>query len=235
MAVTPPNLPYPENESVAGLFSWGRNLIQALQSWINDMGSNTGGQPTGSILATVGDVPAGYLPMEGQILKRTEHPGLFRVIGTRWNTGDVPPDSFRLPDARGRVPRMDEATYGGRDQHVLTRDDLPQFSLDVTDPGHDHEFNPAAHNHQLHDPAHAHGVNAAPLVQGGTTAPGGQTGGVPGVMITDQAQTGISIDSAYADGTISVETTGIQVHTGGKSTAINLQPSFFGVTWCIKS
>jgi tyrosinase len=63
--------------------------------------------PVGSILAYAGrgvyDVPVAWLPCDGATVGRARYPDLFSAIGTAH--GAPYPDSFCVPDLRGRFPR----------------------------------------------------------------------------------------------------------------------------------
>lgn len=59
--------------------------------------------PIGTIVAWPGvTVPEKWARMHGQTLNRADYPGLYNVLGTRFNTGGETSAQFRLPDARGR-------------------------------------------------------------------------------------------------------------------------------------
>lgn len=100
--------------------------------------------PVGSIIAYVGDVdnpPDGWYRCTGSILLRATYPELFAVIGTTYNGGGVPSDSFQLPDLRGRG--LHGAGYeGGTGGYTFTMGErlgAKAKTIDVTQiPAHSH-------------------------------------------------------------------------------------------------
>jgi microcystin-dependent protein len=60
--------------------------------------------PVGTVVAWPGlTAPTKWHLLDGSVLVRTEYPGLFNVLGTRYNTGGETSAQFRLPDMRGRT------------------------------------------------------------------------------------------------------------------------------------
>ena len=65
---------------------------------------DTGAVPPGTVAAFAGtNPPPGWLPTDGSAVSRTQYPGLFAAIGTRYGGGGVGSTTFNLPDLRGRV------------------------------------------------------------------------------------------------------------------------------------
>lgn len=68
---------------------------------------------TGTVLAYAGSTaPAGFLFCHGQVVARADHPNLFAVIGTTYNTGGETSAQFRLPDLRAEFIRGLDAGRG---------------------------------------------------------------------------------------------------------------------------
>lgn len=91
------------------------------------------GVPVGTVIAWPGgaadSIPDGWLVCDGRILRRSEYPELFAVIGTYYGTGGGE-DTFRLPDFRGLFLRgLDDpdgpggAEPAGRDPDLAERID----------------------------------------------------------------------------------------------------------------
>ena len=83
--------PYPSGQSPAELLNWAQKLVRFLS------GASEVGTPSGTIVLKIGEVPQGWLPIQGQLLKRATYPGLFLAVGTGWTAVADPVDSFRLP------------------------------------------------------------------------------------------------------------------------------------------
>lgn len=64
---------------------------------------DAGSIPPGTVAAFAGtNPPPGWLPTDGSAVPRTQYPGLYAAIGTRYGAGDGS-TTFNLPDLRGRV------------------------------------------------------------------------------------------------------------------------------------
>jgi microcystin-dependent protein len=60
--------------------------------------------PVGTIVSWPGlFAPEKWHLCDGSVLNRADYPGLFNVLGTRFNTGGETSAQFRLPDLRGRT------------------------------------------------------------------------------------------------------------------------------------
>lgn len=97
--------------------------------------------PIGTVLPTAANnAPTGYLMARGQVALKTEYAALFAAIGTTYNVGGEPSNSFRLPDLRGRIPVGNDAgagrlssngnlgNSGGSESHKLNTPQLPAHS-----------------------------------------------------------------------------------------------------------
>jgi microcystin-dependent protein len=75
---------------------------QSVKSYVDN---NSGGIPTGSILAdTTGSVPTGFLECDGAAVSRTTYSNLYAALGVMYGNGDGS-TTFNLPDMRGQFLR----------------------------------------------------------------------------------------------------------------------------------
>lgn len=52
----------------------------------------------GQIMTYAGeDIPAGFLPCDGRMLRRQNHPKLFKILRTKYGDGDGSNTAFNLP------------------------------------------------------------------------------------------------------------------------------------------
>lgn len=79
---------------------WTAPALAGAQPYIGEI------QCTGSTFA-----PAGFLPLEGQLLSIADYPTLFNLIGTIY--GGDGQNTFALPDMRGRAIVAADTTNGG--------------------------------------------------------------------------------------------------------------------------
>lgn len=237
--------PAPQNDSPQALYKWAMDLLQRFSLEEQRKASSNENSSTympGHRIAWGGaTIPEGWLWENGQILDKLSYPGLFGVYGNRYSLEDDPEGTFRLPDTRGRVPMYlegEEEFYGGESEVFLTEDHLPEVELEVTDPGHTHEFSGSPHTHGVTDPGHTHAtvggvaINAgsAGVTTGSTNRP--LTSG--GALVISSAVTGVTVNSATAEGTNAQAETGITVKLNGKGEAVALTPPWFYSRWIVK-
>lgn len=99
-------------------------------------------------------LPDGFMWADGSEISRTTYAALFAVIGTNYGAGNGQ-TTFNLPDKRERVtvgykagstagtPNATLGTLGaagGENKHTLTKAEIPNYNLTVTDPGHTHSY-----------------------------------------------------------------------------------------------
>jgi microcystin-dependent protein len=91
--------------------------------------------------------PRGWATCDGQILPINQNQSLFALMGTTY--GGDGRTSFGLPDLRGRSPRHNGGTNGGKageETHPLTEAEIP---------GHDHTVQGTNNAQNLIDPTDA--------------------------------------------------------------------------------
>ena len=161
------------------------------------------GIPVGAILAwPASSVPTGWLECYGQAVSRTTYAALFAAIGTAYGVGDGA-TTFNLPDMRGRTVAGEDdmggssanrltglgngvdgdtlGATGGLESTTIAQANIPNYSLPVTDPGHQHGFTVLTNQ--------IAGSPAVQFIQ--EIAPTGQ----PGPRQVASATTGISVAS----------------------------------------
>jgi microcystin-dependent protein len=231
------SFPYLQSKELGAVFTWAQQLVTQLNQFVNNL--NAGTMP-GTVQATAASqIPAGWVACEGQLFSKADSPVLYRAIGDRYAKGDEPETHYRLPDARDRVIRHSEAAYGGEQTRVIGKNHLPAYDLPVTDPGHIHEFTPAAHMHNVTDPQHTHGMAGSPMSAGSQVNVGGGAEpamvGAGGGTTVQYAGTGVTVDPALADGAVERSATGLVVHSDGGGETFDLVPAFLGLRWIIKT
>ena len=87
-------------------------------------------------LFAFGDVPANWLPCQGQLLPIAQNQPLFTVLGTTFGGNGT--TTFALPDLRGRAPvasgqgdglqNYNLGQTGGNETHALTTPEMPGHS-----------------------------------------------------------------------------------------------------------
>lgn len=195
----------------------------------------------------------GWKVCNGQSLRKDEYPRLFSIIGGSF--GETP-DTFRLPDLRGRVPigadgaaALAPLSIGGAASVTLSVDQMPLHDHPVSDAGHGHTFTPTPHGHTVTDPGHAHGItdpghtHTAAIVDvdsagAGSVAEGaepGNTGSATTGITVQSATTGISVGDASAGGDIGTATTGITVGAAGSGQAVPILPPYLAVYWMVRT
>lgn len=92
-------LPYPKTKTLEGIIDWAESLVQALSQGTSDA------VPVGTVVAYVGlTPPPGWLHCGiNQVITRAEYPGLWRLLGTQFNTGGEAPDEARLPNGNAEA------------------------------------------------------------------------------------------------------------------------------------
>lgn len=156
-----------------------------------------GGVPAGTISATVRAINAestsststapdrGYFWPFGQVKKQNAAPNLYRVCGSRFNTGGEAADEFRLPDLRGRMLiGMDNmggtdagrhsltnavGTVGGAETHTLSTSNMPYHNHGVA--SHQHGYTPSGS-------VSITSISGSVSISGTTSSDGGHNHGV---------------------------------------------------------
>jgi microcystin-dependent protein len=138
------------------------------------------GNPPGTVITFAGSTaPTGYLACSGQQVDRVTYADLFAAVGTVFGVGDGT-TTFNLPDLRGEFVR---GWDNGRGIDSGRAFGSTQNSANL------------AHSHTITDPGHQH--NATLTDDTRNVADGGVTGGnVPTTAVTDNAVTGITVDSS---------------------------------------
>lgn len=219
----------------------------------------TGDSLTGDLKMTfqLGD-RSGWLVANGRTLRKAQYPDLYRFLAGQVSETE---DTFDLPNLRDRFP-VGAGAYapllgtGGTEQTVLSVDNLPDYELQVTDPGHDHETTQAPHvhtltmdphDHTVTDPGHQHqahnhadgskDVEDAMIAPTPVPSPAqiANTGTATTGITIDEATTTGDADEAEIDLTINTASTGISVSSGGGGEAIRIIPPSIGVNWLIKT
>lgn len=178
--------------------------------------------PVGSILAWPGlTAPEKWALLDGSVLTRTDYPGLFNVLGTRYNTGGETSTQFRLPDMRGRTV-VGRDSMGGTPAGRVSAgvSGVDGLTLGATGghqalQNHEHPATLAPHSHTITDPGHAHAlpgqtVQSSTSGWSGAASPFGYAG-----TNTLTAVTNISINSASP---------ALSVAAAGTGTGQNMMP-----------
>ena len=229
-------VPAPFGQEPEQWYPWAQSLVD----WL-DKKFGIGGSPrVGGVQGITGEVrtwsgataPDGWGACEGQVLKRADNAGLFKVWGTRWNTGGEAGDEFRAPDARGKaILGFNGSVYGGSDTVTLIKENLPLVALSVDDEGHSHPVEIDPHTHTVNDPGHVHSVGSALAGGSAITVGGGATSvnlGANTTLSAGSSITGVTVNSTTATGATTAEMTGISVTLNGSSQPIPITPSFIG-------
>ena len=187
--------------------------------------------PPGTIVMTGrSSAPSGWLICNGDAVDRTLYAQLFAAIGETFGVGDGT-TTFNLPDMRGRVAagvgtgtgggasgtgqptggvaltNYAVGSWRGEETHQLTKPELPNYNLTVTDPGH----------------AHTQRTNVGGSGESGTRW----------VLADDDLNTSAVVRTNSLS--VGTSTTGITVSSGGSGTAHqNLQPTV-GLNFIIRT
>jgi len=92
-----------------------------------------------------GTPPLGWLVCDGSAISRATYSELFALWGITFGPGDGS-TTFNLPNTKDRLlmgadTLVDLGENAGSWQAYINRDNLPDISLPVTDPGHTHSYN----------------------------------------------------------------------------------------------
>ena len=156
--------------------------------------------------------PDGFLFADGSAVSRTEYADLFAVIGTTYGAGNGS-TTFNLPDKREAVTIMKGSTYTTLGQSVggntktIAKENLPNYNLTVTDPGHTHTYTDYYATSSTASDFNRTFVNT----------------GVASVGNTSTTRTSNS------------RTTGITVASGGSGTALNVMQKTLVCNYIIKA
>lgn len=177
--------------------------------------------PVGTIVAWPGlFVPEKWHLCDGSVLNRTDYPGLFNALGTRFNTGGETSTQFRLPDLRGRSifgrDNMGGTAAGRVTQGVsgVDGETIGARGGDQRLQQHTHVAFSPPHTHSLADPGHTHQTWG--LGTNGNFGIGGSSAYPNSTSNVSVSGTGISISSTSV--TVTVE-------QAGNGTSQNMPPS----------
>jgi microcystin-dependent protein len=172
--------------------------------------------PVGTIIPYPSSYPpVGYLLCDGSSLSKTIYWQLYSIIGTTYGEDD--PDSFCLPDLRGRVifgndnDAFSFANIGGNSTVTLTNNNLPSHSHTGTvdsNGAHTHTGTTdsnGSHSHDITDLGHQHALINAVDDNNGSNNPG-------------QYPAGDAVSNAVFGGPTSSATTGISINANGAHT-----------------
>jgi microcystin-dependent protein len=197
--------------------------------------------PTGTVLMWCGTAPAtGFVFLQGQELSRTGNAALFSVIGTTYGAGDGV-TTFNVPNAMGRFPlgagsgtglttrRLGD--IGGEENHTLTTNELPTFSLSGTTAtasnDHTHSGTTGTENQ-----THTHNITGT--LNGGQGGSGGSNTFSSGVFTSGTENQ--SHNHSFTTGGMSANHTHtFTTNSIGGSQGHNTMPPFFVVGYIIKT
>lgn len=137
--------------------------------------------PIGGLLAwSTNIVPSGFLLCDGSTYLKTSYASLYEVIGDIWAIGGEAPENFRVPNFIGRsvvhpANVNDISNLSGNNQVTIAQANLPDYNLQVSDPGH----------------AHSAPISDEPILY--SAGAGSTTAGSSGSTNTGNASTGITV------------------------------------------
>ncbi|MEF8758323.1 MAG: phage tail protein [Candidatus Accumulibacter sp. UW25] len=218
-------------------------LHAASKAYVDGLLPFASGLPVGAIMAFASALPptGGFLLCNGQLVKRSDYPALFSVIGTTFGVGDGS-TTFAIPDLRNQFIRGRSAsrTIGsaegwanGAHNHTIT--DLghthnttdPGHTHTITDPGHVHTVSDPGHIHSVSDPGHTHTTSFSPSY--GADGSGGDVRvNTVTAKATSSSTTGVSVLSHLTGLSVLSKTTGIS--NNSKVTGISVSSRVTGVT-----
>ncbi len=175
-------------------------------------------------------LPVGWLIADGAAYSDDpagDYYELYQVIQDTFSSPGDPPGTFRVPDLRGQFIRGwnnaggNPGTYDtGRLFGSCQSDAFKQHNHSVTDPGHCHSITDPGHFHGVTDPGHCHSIVDPGHFHGWSVPNAEVVGDTPGFYDgnnkvgnqnrnSDNAVTGISINTCTTGVTINSCTTGI--------------------------
>lgn len=121
------------------------DYMEELKLFVVDLFTRGEIMPIGKIDIWLADIPPdGFVMLDGHAISRTVYAELFALWGTLYGPGDgtttfnVPNFNDRLPIGSGTLVDMGEEA--GSWNVTINRDNLPDISFPVTDPGHTHSY-----------------------------------------------------------------------------------------------
>ena len=129
------------------------------------------------------NAPSGFLKCNGQLVSRTTYASLFAVIGTAYGAGDGS-TTFAVPDLRGEFLRGWDDGRGADTGRTF---------------GSWQAADNAPHSHGVNDPGHVHTFFRQDW-GAGVQAGSSYTVGAPQTTSVNSSTTGITINSAGAEG-----------------------------------
>lgn len=172
--------------------------------------SNLQVSPVGGIALFGGaDTPNGWLLCDGSAVSKKKFDALYASIGGAFGESA---DTFNLPDFSDKFVRGGATIgdTGGADEVMLDLTMLPEVDVDITDPGHDHEFMPITHHHDV-----STGAGTGGIAVGGT-----------GTLVPTS--------DTEADGTVEENTTGITAKLLGGGEPVPTVPEYIVMAYIIK-
>jgi len=97
---TSPNLPKLYGRTLENLLDWAERIVVYFEQEVSDALA-TGDAPVGTVLdwATASaSAPSGWLLCDGSAVAIVSYPQLYSLLGTDYNTGGEPADTFRVPN-----------------------------------------------------------------------------------------------------------------------------------------